>query len=122
MPDIPLQFPWRVAKGGYRWVESKPPSARAPAAAPTVPHRRPARSAPAGFRVLQYQPLAAFPGLFRVFADTEPSHDGIKAFADRFGPLGGDIAKPIPLNDQPQRQGRPAWHRGAPGRLERKRS
>ena len=59
----------------------------------------------AGFRVLQYQPLAAFPGLFRVFADTEPSRDGIKAFADRFGPLGGDIAKQIPLYDQPQRQG-----------------
>ena len=67
---------------------------------------------------LRYQPLAAFSGLFRVFADTEPSRDGIKAFADRFGPLGGDIAKQIPLYDQPERQGRPAWHRGASGRLE----
>ena len=24
MPDIPLQFPWQVAAGGYRWVESHP--------------------------------------------------------------------------------------------------
>ena len=61
----------------------------------------------AGFRVRQYLPLAEFPGLFRVFAETEPSHEGIKAFADRFGPLGGDIAKQIPLYDQPNAKGVP---------------
>jgi hypothetical protein len=48
-----------------------------------------------------YVPLAAFPGLFRMLADTEPSRDGIKAFADRFGPLGGDIAERILLCDPP---------------------
>jgi hypothetical protein len=56
---------------------------------------------------MQYLPLAAFPGLFRVFADTEPGRDGIKAFADRFGPLGRDIAKQIPLYDQPNAKGVP---------------
>jgi hypothetical protein len=40
-----------------------------------------------------------------VFADTEPSHDDIKAFADRFGSLGGDIAGSIPLYDQPRSKG-----------------
>ena len=47
----------------------------------------------AGLHVKEYQPLVAFPGLFRVFADTEPTQDGIKTFADRFGPLGRDRRK-----------------------------
>ena len=72
-----------------------------------VPHRRPPDRRRRASASCEYQPLVAFSGLFRVFADTEPSHDGIKAFADRFGPLGGDIAKPIPLNDQPNAKGVP---------------
>ena len=104
MPEIPLQFRWRVAKaattGSTRALASSP-------SAPTVPHRRPADRRGGLSRVLQYQPLAEFPGLFRVFAETEPSHDGIKAFADRFGPLGADIATSIPLNDQRNAKGVP---------------
>jgi hypothetical protein len=105
MPDIPLQFPWRVAEGGYRWVESHPIREPDQVRRPFLTHGRPIGAG--GFRVRQYLPLSAFSGLFRVFADTEPNHDGIKAFADRFGPLGGDIAEQIPLYDQPNAEGVP---------------
>jgi hypothetical protein len=105
MPDVPLQFQWRVAKGGYRWLDARP------AFEPQQPRQRfltDARPFGAeGFRVLQYQPLAAFPGLFRVFADTDTNEDGIKAFADRFGPLGGNIEREIPLSDQRNVKGVP---------------
>jgi hypothetical protein len=103
MPDIPLQFLWRVAKGGYRWLDSRPGFEPHQQRQPFLTDGRPIGAE--GFRVLQYQPLAAFPGLFRVFADTEASYDGIKAFADRFGPLGGDLAKSIPLSDQRNAKG-----------------
>lgn len=107
MPDIPLQFPWQVAEGGYRWVEShpQPTTDRRQGRRPFLTHGRPIGAG--GFRVMQYLPLSAFSGLFRVFADTEPDRDGIKAFADRFGPLGPDIAKQIPLYDQPNAKGVP---------------
>jgi hypothetical protein len=103
MPDIPLQFLWRVAKGGYRWLDSRPGFEPRQQRQPFLTDGRPIGSG--GLRMMRYLPLAAFPGLFRVFADTEPSHDGIKAFADRFGPLGGDLAKQIPLYDQPNAKG-----------------
>jgi hypothetical protein len=51
-------------------------------------------------RAMRYHPLSAFSGLFRDFAATEPSLDAIKAFADRFGPLGGALRKRIVLSDQ----------------------
>jgi hypothetical protein len=105
MPDIPLQFPWRVAKAGYSWVQSKPAFAASSQPAPFLTDGRPIGTA--GFHVMEYQPLVAFPGLFQVFADTEPSRDRIKAFADRFGPLGADITTQIPLSDQRNAKGVP---------------
>jgi hypothetical protein len=105
MPDIPLQFRWQVAEDGYRWLESHPVGGSDQMRDPFLTHGRPIGAG--GFRLMRYQPLAAFSGLFRVFADTEPNHDGIKAFADRFGPLGGDLINPILLHDQPSAKGVP---------------
>jgi hypothetical protein len=105
MPEIPLQFGWRVAQGGYHWVDSHPVFEHNEQRQPFLTDGRPIGAA--GHRVRQYLPLTEFPGLFRVFAETEPNQDGIKAFADRFGPLGGDIAKQIPLYGQPNAQGTP---------------
>jgi hypothetical protein len=105
MPDIPLQFPWQVAKDGYNWLDSCPIGESGQDRRSFLTDGRPIGAG--GLRVVQYQPLAAFPGLFRVFADTEPNHDGIKAFADRFGPLGGEIAKQIPLYDHLHAKGVP---------------
>jgi hypothetical protein len=87
MPDIPLQFPWRVAEGGYRWVESHPIREPDQVRCPFLTHGRPIGA-------------GGFSGLFRVFADIAPAPEAITAFADRFGPLGGNLAKQIPLYDQ----------------------
>jgi hypothetical protein len=105
VPDIPLHFRWQVAEDGYRWLESHPVGGSDQMRDPFLTHGRPIGAG--GFRVMRYQPLAAFSGLFRVFTDTEPSRDGIKAFADRFGPLGDDVSKQIPLYDQPNAKGVP---------------
>jgi hypothetical protein len=110
MPVVPLQFLWRVAEDGYHWVHSDwvhsdPAFECNEQRQPFLTDGRP--SGAAGYRVRQYLPLAEFPGLFRVFGETKPNQDGIKAFADRFGPLGGDIAKQIPLYDQPNAQATP---------------
>jgi len=105
MPDIPLQFPWQVAEGGYSWVDSRPGFEPHQPRQPFLTDGRPVGTG--GLRVMPYLPLAAFPGLFRVFADTEPGREGIKAFADRFGPLGPDIARQIPLHDQANTKGIP---------------
>jgi len=103
MADLLLQFPWRVAKAGYSWLQSRPALEASQQRTSFLTDGRPIGTA--GFRVLEYQPLVAFPGLFRVFADTEPSYDGVKAFADRFGPLGPDVARQIPLSDQRHAKG-----------------
>jgi hypothetical protein len=105
MPDIPLQFPWRIAQTGYRWLDTRP------ALEPHEPRQlfltdgRPLGAQ--GHRVKEYLPLSAYTGLFREFADTEPSQAGINAFADRFGPLGRNVAREIPLSDQRNPRGEP---------------
>jgi hypothetical protein len=105
MPDIPLQFRWQVAEGGYHWLESHPVDGSEQIRDLFLTHGRPIGAG--GFGRIRYQPLAAFSGLFRVFGDTEPTRDGIKAFADRFGPLGDPIENAIPLYDQPKAEGVP---------------
>jgi hypothetical protein len=105
MPEIPLQFPWQVAEGGYRWVESQGLAEGDELRRPFLTHGRPIGAG--GHRVRSYQPLSAFSGLFRVFADTAPAPEAITAFADRFGPLGGNLAKQILLYDQPNAKGVP---------------
>jgi hypothetical protein len=117
MVDLLLQFPWRVAKAGYSWVQSHPVLGADQQPASFLTDGRPIGTA--GLHVKEYQPMAAFPGLFRVFADTEPTQDGIKTFADRFGPLGRTIESQIPLDDQRNAKGVPlgtgeplaAWNR-----------
>jgi hypothetical protein len=105
MADLLLQFPWRAAKDGYSWVRSHPAFGASQQRAAFLTNGRPIGTA--GFRVMEYQPLVVFPGLFRVFADTAPDYEGIKAFADRFGPLGPDVATQIPLTDQRNAKGEP---------------
>ena len=105
MPDVPLEFPWRVAESGYHQVDSD--TAFGPERSSGRSSRTDGPVARRAFASGSIRHWRIFPGLFRVFAETEPNQDGIKAFADRFGPLGGDIAKQIPLYDQPNAEGTP---------------
>lgn len=81
-----FQFVWRVSDSGYRWLQAKvvfledehSPGDRYLTDGQWMGHGR--------YR--QYEPLKHFSGLFRTFADTPPTWEGIKGFADRFGLLG----------------------------------
>jgi hypothetical protein len=98
MPEIPLQFRWQVAAGGYHWRETRPSLQPDQQHRPFLTDGRP--SGAAGWRLREYLPLSEFPGLFREFADTDPSQDGIVAFANRFGLLGGGVTQRVPLHNQ----------------------
>ena len=97
MPDVPLDFAWEVAKAGHHWLETHAVDQGADV---RWHYLAPAYGTGDRFRALRYHPLAACSGLFRNFAATDPSLDGIKSFADRFGLLGGNLRKRIVLNDQ----------------------
>jgi len=85
-----LEFDWDVNPGGYRWVEATsalpaPGETGTPApklalvwagpevVGPTPPHPHPE------------------PALFRLFAEVNPTREGILAFANRYGNLGAEI-------------------------------
>ena len=48
------------------------------------------------WKVDHYDPFLKFPALFRTFADTEPTEQGILEFANRYGLLGGDVTIQTP--------------------------
>jgi hypothetical protein len=80
-----------VAVSGYHWLRTKEyPNEREDLfLTPEQPGSQEARS---------YRPLEAEPALFRIFADTEPTKDGMQEFANEYGPLsrmGGATARMI---------------------------
>ena len=44
-----------------------------------------------GLEPREYSPLKDVNGLFRTFAETEPTPEGVLKFADQYGSLGGDV-------------------------------
>jgi hypothetical protein len=102
---MPTQLLWHVAQGGYRWIESHAWNEPAEAKHLFLTDGRPTGAA--GLGVRQYQPLTASSGLFRTFAETEPTLEGIKSFADRYGLLGPDLLVRIPLYDHAGGKGVP---------------
>lgn len=104
MPAELFQFSWGVAEGGYSWLEADPLfpiGGNAPTDVPAVWLTDGQPAGVAGFRVQRYRPLTADPALFRVFAETEPTREGIQAFANRYGLLGGNTMEAIRLPRHP---------------------
>lgn len=79
-----VEFAWDVAESGYQWLEGLPLLPGAPAGL-YLTERPPGK---AGRRVRRYEPLREHTGLFRTFADTETTPEGILQFADAYGLLG----------------------------------
>jgi hypothetical protein len=79
---LPIVFDWRIALGGYRWINGNGGKFLVPVDAlkPDWPglFRRYERT---------YRPLEEFSGLFRDFAALGPSQVEIRGFADQFGML-----------------------------------
>lgn len=102
MPDELFTFLWRVPAAGLAWRDLTPAfgrtarrrGARRPGSAGTARRDPPDRFLTDGVPVggLQmvkfYAPLKDEPALFKTFADTEPTEEGILAFANRYGLLG----------------------------------
>jgi hypothetical protein len=82
MPSNYIAFTWQVPRGGHRWhdagvADGQPDPVLIEQAPPGLAHRR------------QYDPFADAPALYREFARTAPTREGITAFADTWGPLWG---------------------------------
>ena len=93
MPRNLFTFRWVRYPGHYRWVDDPIPlsdrnlvdgkntklSSRFPTS--ILSHLTECST------TRSYEPLRSAPGLFRIFAETEPTKEGILAFADKFGTL-----------------------------------
>ena len=91
-----MRFHWLVLEDGYQWVEavvlpSLDPDPR------LIEHPAPIWALTDGElisqiemrSILPYEPLVDETGLFRNFAEVEPTREGILAFANRYGMLSG---------------------------------
>ena len=100
MQDV-FDFPWQVATEGYRWVRTK-------AAPPPLGNGNEGLFLTSAMPLLtprSYSPLQEYPALFRSFIETAPTEDGILAFANQYGPLGGNISTRIFLPNHHVTQG-----------------
>lgn len=102
MRDETIEFHWDVHEAGYRWVKIESANSKN---GPDrfLTHGRPLSSV--GYAVQRYSPLALYSGLFWQFAETDPTREAVKAFADKFGLLGGDAAEMIGLPEQQTEKG-----------------
>lgn len=88
VPDL-VEFVWHVPDEGYQWIELALLDDGKPTDRQLV--LTTGRAMTASGLATQYSPLRTDPALFREFAQTEPSQDGILGFATRYGALGGDV-------------------------------
>ena len=103
MTQPSVLFVCHVPEVGFRWIETHPiPPTDQSRAWFLTAGREPGLRGVGG---QSYNPLEERTGLFRSFADTEPSRDGIKVFAERFGSLGGNTRTWVALNDEPRNGG-----------------
>ncbi len=115
-----FDFCWDVHVDGYTLLKTKTVKNRPPLVRPTRPRGDAEqdvheldkeRSRPAlfitsglpleaqGFKLRRFAPLAET-GLFREFAGTAPTPEGVLAFANKYGLLGGRVAAEIELDRQ----------------------
>ena len=96
------EFQWDVHKDGYHWIDTFTADPKKEEDT-FLTDRNP--NGASGFTIYRYMPLALYSGLFRVFAEIEPTREAIRAFADRFGLLGGSAAKSIALPEPRPKEG-----------------
>jgi hypothetical protein len=87
----PYIFYWEVPQDGFEWIEAHEINwRRLREGSVLAPENRwlVLRSAAQKHEVLRYRPLEDETALFRMFADTPPTEEGILAFTRRYGRLG----------------------------------
>lgn len=96
-----FSFQWQVPENGFEWISGQ----HAPAKTPEqdeeylVAAGEGRRQSSIEFRV--YEPLSNS-GLFKEFAKTEPTKEGILSFANRYGTLGGSTRKAVYDREYPK--------------------
>ncbi|MBZ5727444.1 MAG: hypothetical protein LAP87_20915 [Acidobacteriia bacterium] len=94
MADELTKFAWRVPSTGHRWIDGQSIGGDSSSAQRfLVEEAQPGELAPAD----EYNPLhePSHSALFKTFAETESSEEGIQHFADRFGRLGGSAKESV---------------------------
>src|SRR5262249_22317738 len=86
-----VDFTWWVPANGYVWRDAIAGERQHWVLVPN------AGSGP-GWRGRRYAPLQEHSGLFREFAATETSPEGLLGFANRYGTLFGEHGRPEPLH------------------------
>lgn len=81
---IPIEFTWKVARGGYCWIVES--GKRYLCAVDAL--EKPDWPDPFDRYEQMYRPLEERTGLFREFAELKPTEAQILAFANRYGQLG----------------------------------
>ena len=85
---------WEFHSHGHEWIDTdgwaRDDDLRLPTAIRVITDGQPASGRS---DMKSYSPLRTCPGLFRTFAATPPSEDGILGFANRYGMLGGDLSR-----------------------------
>src|SRR5262245_16983262 len=78
-----FEFRWRVSEGGYQWLNRR-------AAGDKVVQPWLTDAVPLGtmYDYEEYYPLQKATGLFRTFAETAATQEGIQSFAHEYGLLG----------------------------------
>jgi hypothetical protein len=90
-------FEWRQCKGNSGKVELTEPYTTSPSDIWALVACRPRKRS---FSAKAYRPLREFTGLFRTFADTKLSKEGILQFANTYGRLGGELGVNFTLSEQ----------------------
>ena len=96
MPDELYEFSWTRNESGYRWLRTRSAidgkTGRSPELFLTDGN-------PVGptYGNPRYLPLEDHTALFRIFADTDPTEEGILEFANKYGFLGHDPSISIPI-------------------------
>lgn len=91
-----FEFAWDVPAGGFRWITARAAPREAGGTGEdgvflvaVVPP----------FQARRYAPLQEQPALFRLFAETPPTEDGIQGFANQYGGLGPGVAVRVLLSE-----------------------
>ncbi len=100
---IPAEFLWLLSSGGYSWQNGTSTTGivgrwlvMEPETVEVAPRVVASIVADRALNSRSYQPLREYTGLFRIFAKTKPTEEGVLAFANRFGGLFSESAEDNP--------------------------
>jgi hypothetical protein len=102
MKEQSVSFWWDVAMDGYKWIKTRAVGSTDEEWYLTTG----TPLGPIGYMRQRYQAFEEAPGLFRIFADTLPTQEGILEFASKYGFLTRDNSTYQPGCDRSTAQGK----------------